>query len=474
MSHLDRRGFMAQAAGGMAIAAALTPQTANSGEESSMHELKHLPNFCAHEHWGSINSIGMSPEGFRADTEAGAIPSRRTGIWDLVLDPYLGGWIASTGFDTKNTAKEAGASDFESWWHEDPYKAFQAIHPELKKQQSSGVFQCIRTGVLLLHDRDLGTLELEDWKRADEAVAGKYKDPFSWYRTAMDKAHLSELIRPVHPIFYFNQPNQDLAKEELEFTHSILRIDPLLKMWTTESAARDSLAQVVGTDPTDAASWREFIGCLFDLAQKGGNTGIKQAQAYSRSLQFDLHPDSAVTWRGDLNKEQARIFGDWVVHECCQQAHERGWPHQIHVGTHNLDESSPLPLEALARRYPKMKVVMLHCWPFIAEAGWLAKHVSNIYIDTCWQPVLNPQFLRDSFYTWLNYVPAHKIMCSQDSTSIEMAVGSSLLTRQILVDALQSCCARFLPDMDSLIEIAAAFLQNNAVKLYGLGEEWTD
>ena len=48
-------------------------------------EFSDLPNFCSHEHWGRIDSIGTVPEGFRADMEPGARPTRRTG------------WLAKVG-----------------------------------------------------------------------------------------------------------------------------------------------------------------------------------------------------------------------------------------------------------------------------------------------------------------------------------------------------------------------------------------
>ncbi len=474
MVHVDRRDFIVQATGGIAIASALKPDPV-LGQVTPPQSLNldPFPNFCAHEHWGSIHSIGMSSEGFRADTEAGAVPRRRTGIWDLVLDPYLGGWIAATGFDAPAAAKEAGAADVEAWWHDDPDSAFKGLLPHLQRQQTTGVFQCIRLGVQMLHGHDPGTFELDDWRKADEAIASRYKDLFAWYKAAMAKASFSELIRPVHPIFYFREDAQGDPDSEKEFTHTILRIDPLLKFWTSESRDRDTLAEKVGVDPADATSWREFIGRLFNIGQERGTTGIKQLQAYSRPLRFDPHPDTEVKWRGELSDDQVKTFQDWVVQECCKQAHERGWPHQVHVGTHNLRESSPLPLESLAKRFPRMKVVMIHCWPFIEEAGWLAKHVSNIYIDTCWQPVLNPRFLQESLTSWLNYVPTHKIMCSHDSTSIEMAVGSSILTRQILAETLETCCARCVHQLSSLGEIAVSLLQNNSVNVYGIGTEWS-
>src|SRR5436305_723499 len=58
-----------------------------------------LPNFCTHEHWGSIDSIGITLQGFRADIEPGALPARGTGFMDLLLEPYFRGWLSSGGID---------------------------------------------------------------------------------------------------------------------------------------------------------------------------------------------------------------------------------------------------------------------------------------------------------------------------------------------------------------------------------------
>ncbi len=429
-----------------------------------------LPNFCSHEHWGSIAAIGPAPKenGFRADTEAGAVPTRTVRIWDLVLDPYFAGWMGATGVNPLALGKDRGAPDFGAWWDQDPKTAFSAIRPHLERQVFTGVFQCTRRGLLFLHGIDIATLALADWRAADQAVGKCYRDLFSWYERAMEQARFSALIRPVHPEFYVREATPEEAAIERAFTHTIMRVDPFMDLWKRDSPRRDVLAHIAGVDPSDAATWRAFITKLFDVAAEGNTTGIKQLQAYSRPLRFDAVDDAAVKWRGDLAPDEVKRFQDWVMHECCTQAHERGWPHQVHVGTHNLLESSPMPLEALARRYPRMKIVMLHCWPFIDEAGWLAKHVPNMYIDTCWQPVLSPQFLRKSFNTWLNYVPTHKIMLAHDATSIEMAVGSSRFTREILAQALDA--QSFGVDTARQRRAATDMLHNNAVHVYGVGK----
>ena len=130
-----------------------------------------------------------------------------------------------------------------------------------------------------------------------------------------------------------------------------------------------------------------------------------------------------------------------------------------------------MPLNSLAQRYPDMNIVMIHCWPFLDEAGWLAKHNPNVYIDTCWAPVLNPEYFRKSLSGWINYVPVHKIMCSHDSTTVEMAAGSSLFTREIMTEILTAQKEKLNLTASSIMRAAANLLHNNAVRIYGIGKE---
>jgi hypothetical protein len=105
MATINRRKFIAGSTGLLA-AGSIAPVIAfvsdpngygHAGPDNELNgvsngeiDLQEIPNFCSHEHWGSIDSIGLAPEqgGFRADTVAGARPLRPTTIWDLILDPY--------------------------------------------------------------------------------------------------------------------------------------------------------------------------------------------------------------------------------------------------------------------------------------------------------------------------------------------------------------------------------------------------
>ncbi len=433
-----------------------------------MLDLSILPNFCAHEHWGSIDSIGTVPEGFRADVECGATPRRETDLFDILLDPYFKGLLNSGS--ASEIAIQTGTNNFRELSKQAPGEALKLLRPSLVQQQFVGTYQCIRRGLLALYDADISSQDTQTLTRLQNSIGKRYSHIFEWYRTAMKKAHFTELIRPVQPEYYVREESSESAHDESAFTHTLMRVDPLLELWPRDSPRRDSLARMTGIEPRDANSWRDFIGKLLSLAGQKKAVGIKQIQAYFRRLEYLPRKDSEVVWIGDLNPEQIIIFQDWVMHECCKQANDRNWVHQIHVGTHNLAQSSPLPLAPLAKRYPRMKMVLIHCWPFLSEAGFLAKYHPNIYLDTCWQLILNPTFFRDAMMLWLNYVPTHKITCSHDATSIEMAVGSSLFTREILAEVLEEQTQHLGISNLNLRRAAQDMLHNNCVEIYGIGK----
>lgn len=437
-------------------------------------QIDQMPNFCSHEHWGSIQAIGTAPEqnGYRADVIAGAGAQRPVSVWDLVLDPYAASWMRSADRDMQPLLKEKGYTDMLSYWKAAKGPALRDFEKMVRPLVLTGVFQCTRRGIEKLHGADLVTFSAEEWAKADQSIARQYDNLFEGYTDAMKRLQFSGLIRPVHPEFYIKEISAAARKEEAAFTHTVMRIDPFLDLWDEKSQRLQVLADMVNEMPGDAAGFRRFLRKWFDRAAAADAVGIKQLQAYRRAFNFEVHSDVSVKFRGKLDEKEIVVFQDWMMHECCKLANERGWVHQVHVGTHNLGESSPLPLEELSKRYGKMKIVMIHCWPFLEEAGWLAKMRPNIYIDSCWLPVLNPAYLDRALQGWLGYVPAHKLMLGHDCTHIEMAGGSSLYTREILAARLAGMKQQSHLPEKFLLQEAAAMLHNNAVDLYKIGNRY--
>jgi hypothetical protein len=471
-SGVSRRSLITSAGVGAVMGPALSrgtdaPASRPGRGETEEPERMDAPSYCTHEHWGSVASFGMEPEGFRPDVLRGATPLRRTGTLDLLLDPYFGGWLACSGLDVAALARDAGVGPIHDAVGRDAGRALLALRPALTTFGMTGGFRALREGILRLYRTDIAECSGADAARLDERVAREYADTFGWYRKAMRRSGLVHPIRPVHPEFIWRVADSAQAGLEAQIVRPILRVDPLVQLWPASCPRRDALAAQVGVEPGDAPSWRRFLGVLFDRAASIGCVGIKQLQAYARSLAFDPVADADVAFRGDLDARQRKAFEDWVVHECCKQAHDRGWPHQVHVGTHNLSHSSPLPLGGLAQRYRRMALVQLHCWPFVDEAGWLAWQHPNVYVDGCWMPIINPHHLAEALSKWLGMIPYTKVMCGHDATSVEMAVGASTMLRSILETSLAEHRRNGTLSASDAAGAARAVLCDNAVRIYG-------
>ena len=457
---MDRRNFLSVMPG-------LYPATLMSNPISNFSrgplkipdELDTIPNFCTHEHWGSVSSIGYAPGMFNADTFAGALPKFTTNLFHLLVDPYMSGNLHGAGstVDLDELAKES------------PAKALKLLGPLFEENKLTGTFLTTRLGIEYLYDCQLDLNNDALIEELNGAISENYASLFDWYENAMQRVGFTELIRPVHPEFYFTIDNED-ARHEMSFTRTVMRIDPLLSFWE-DSERKEQLFEKVGGQARDAVSWRAFLEKLFTIAGEHGCVGIKQLQAYRRNLDFEKPGDGEVKFEGDLTGNEQIIFENWVLNECCKLANELNWPHQVHVGTHNLPDSNPLPLRKLARNYPRQKIVQIHCWPYQREAGHLAKSYPNVYIDTCWQVVLNPDYLAESLAQWLHYVPLSKITMGNDSTSIEMAAGSSLISRTILMESLDRHFSAWYVGEQKKMDIVYDFMHNNAIDVYGYGKK---
>ncbi len=445
------------------------PKPVGSAEpkELARIELDGIAICCTHEHWGSLVSFGMTREGFRADVLRGALPQRTTGLFDVILDPYFSGWLAGSGVDLGAVARDAGVPSLHGASPDDVARCWRALRPHVSAFGMTGAYQTLRIGLRSLHGIDIAMDSVGAVVQLDRKVGEAYASLYAWYEMAMKKARLIRPIRPVHPEFFWKSDDAGDPSGEDRVFRPILRIDPLVDLWPRQCPRRDALAELTGVDPGDAASWRRFLTALMERAASRRCVGIKQLQAYTRDLDFGAVTDGDVVFRGELDERERRAFGNWVVHECCKLANDRGWPHQIHTGTHNLPHSNPLPLATLAQRYRRMQIVLLHCWPYLTEAGWLAWQHPNVHLDGCWMPVINPACLREALVRWLGLIPHTKVMCGQDATSVEMAVGSAHLLRDAVAGHLAEAVARGTLTERAAIEAAHDILHGNAERLYG-------
>jgi uncharacterized protein len=143
-----------------------------------------------------------------------------------------------------------------------------------------------------------------------------------------------------------------------------------------------------GTDPDDFPA--AFRGALQEAVESPDVVGTKTIAAYRTNFDIDWsrptdvavveHARSLASQGSDLRVDSAVLIA-FGVHE----AAEHGLPVQVHVGFGDrdldLNRTDPLLLLPLLRSMTPVPVLLLHCYPFHRQAGYLAQAFDHVNFD---------------------------------------------------------------------------------------------
>ena len=143
-----------------------------------------------------------------------------------------------------------------------------------------------------------------------------------------------------------------------------------------------------GTDPDDFPA--AFRGALQDAVESPDVVGTKTIAAYRTNFDIDWsrptdvavveHARSLASQGSDLRVDSPVLIA-FGVHEAA--AH--GLPVQVHVGFGDrdldLNRTDPLLLLPLLRSMTPVPVLLLHCYPFHRQAGYLAQAFDHVNFD---------------------------------------------------------------------------------------------
>jgi hypothetical protein len=190
-------------------------------------------------------------------------------------------------------------------------------------------------------------------------------------------------------------------------------------------------------------------------ARAAGYVALKTIAAYRGGLDLDRLPapvrDALLT---ALETNQAT--GDPL-------------PVQVHTGFGDSDLSLPTArpglLKPLIERFRDTAFVLLHCYPFVREAGWLAHVYANVYFDLS---LTIPHVARPAaaLYEALELAPVSKLLYASDaSRTPELYLLAARWWREALAEVLPT----LLPRDDDAAEAARLILRENAQAVYRLG-----
>jgi uncharacterized protein len=174
-------------------------------------------------------------------------------------------------------------------------------------------------------------------------------------------------------------------------------------------------------------------------------------------------------YRGGLDLEHAPAIVRDAVLAALNANEETGdpLPVQVHCGFGDSDlllpRADPGWLKPLIERYRETSFVLLHCYPFVREAGWLAHVYGNVYFDLS---LTIPHVSRpaDAVREALELAPVSKLLYASDAARTpELYLLAATWWRGALAEVLSEA----LPE-DEARQAAALILRENAIELYRL------
>jgi hypothetical protein len=211
---------------------------------------------------------------------------------------------------------------------------------------------------------------------------------------------------------------------------------------------------------------RESVRAAVRGARGAGYAGLKTVAAYRSGL--DVQPPSLEAAAAALAERPARLAAkplvDLVLLDALEANTAEPLPLQVHAGFGDADlllpKADPSLLKPVLERYPGTPFVLLHCYPFVREAGWLAHVYPNVHLDVS---LTIPHSARPlaALEEALELAPASKLLYASDAARTpELYYLAACRFRR----ALGQLLARE-PGAD---ELAERILRRNAIELYGL------
>jgi uncharacterized protein len=206
----------------------------------------------------------------------------------------------------------------------------------------------------------------------------------------------------------------------------------------------------------------ELLRAVIAGARDNGFVALKTIAAYRGGLDLDSLVPSARTDR----VEGARV--KYVLTAALEANEQTGdpLPVQVHAGFGDSDlflpRVQPGYLKPLLERFRETPFVLLHCYPFVREAGWLAHVYGNVYFDLS---LTIPHVSRpaEMVRQALELAPVSKLLYASDAARTpELYFLAAKWWRAAL--------AEVLPELldDDAEDAGRRILRGNALELYGL------
>jgi predicted TIM-barrel fold metal-dependent hydrolase len=248
----------------------------------------------------------------------------------------------------------------------------------------------------------------------------------------------------------------------------------------------EALAEEVARSGVDAAGFAAAFADRLSVRSREA-VGLKTIVAYRTTFAIDYSRPSpadvaaaAGRWmRGAEAAGRWRLADPVIIREllwaAAETCRERRFPLQVHVGVgdadilmHACDPTHFTPFIAQLDEWD-VPVTLLHCWPFLREAGWLSEVFRNVYYDVGFTLNFTAPESERVLAEAMEMGRFSKMLYSSDAFGLpELFYLGSFLFRRALGRVLDRWIADDFCSTRDAEEIAGLMASGNARRIYAL------
>jgi uncharacterized protein len=242
------------------------------------------------------------------------------------------------------------------------------------------------------------------------------------------------------------------------------------------------MEELIATEPT-LRRIEESLRATVRTAREQGIVGLKSIAAYRGGLHVAPRTYDEAAAALPALQETARRYGrvrlsdravlDYLLRAALEEAAALALPVQFHVafGDDDVDlrTGNPLQLRALLTdsTFRGVPFVLLHCYPYVREAGYLAALYAHVYVDVSLGVPLTAHGCAARFSEALELAPISKVLFATDAHSTpELFYAGALHGRQGLAQTLSTLVADNMLTAPQADAAAEAILWRNAAAIY--------
>lgn len=231
------------------------------------------------------------------------------------------------------------------------------------------------------------------------------------------------------------------------------------------------------------ADAEEALRAEVRAARQHGVVGLKSIAAYRGGLDVRARArdEAAATYarlreivaRDGRVRLSDRALLDYLLRAALEEAAALELPVQFHVAfgddDADLRSANPLQLRALLTdpAFRRVPFVLLHCYPYVREAGYLAALYAHVFIDVSLAVPLTAHGCAAAFAEALELAPISKLLFATDAHSVpELFYAGALHGRAGLAQTLDRLVGERILSAAEAEDAAEAILWRNSAALY--------